>query len=219
MDLQCDLKDSVQLWQNGARILVLPGSRGRAYRDLSLVLAALENIAQKRAVSAVMVLAPSISAEKIVQIAEGWKYDGESLARENITVRLFSGDVTQVAAGAELLLGLAGTANQVCAGMGIPVLSIQEKGKFVQKKLLGDAEILVEPKADAISAAALRLLDNPRELERMSEAGKNRLGGAGALDAVVFYAEYELGWGRKCKVYKIVKRAAVDRSTQKGVSR
>ena len=218
MDLQCDRRDSVQLWQSGTRILVLPGSRGRAYRDLSFVLAALEKIAQKRPVSAVMVLAPSISSEKIVQIAMGWTYDGESLTRENITVRLFTGDVTQVAAGAELLLGLAGTANQVCAGMGIPVLSIQEKGKYVQKKLLGDAELLVEPNADAISAAALRLLDDPRELERMSEAGKNRLGGAGALDAVVSYAENELGWGRKCKVYEILKRAVFERSTLKGVS-
>ena len=219
MDLQCDVNDREKLWQNGARILVLPGSRSRTYHDVQYVLGALAKIADNRAVSAVMVLAPSISPGKIVQSAPEWYFDGENLVRKNITVRLFMGDVTQVAAGAELLLGLAGTANQVCAGLGIPVLSILEKGKMVQKKLLGDAELLVEPTAEALSAAALRLLDDPCERARMSEAGKRRLGGAGALDAVVAYADQELGWGVKCKVYECLKRAVCERSTLKGVSR
>ena len=150
MDLQCDESERKDLWHNGTKILILPGSRNRAYTDLQLVLGTLKKIAEQRSVSAVMVLAPSISVERIVQNAPDWRFDGQSLLRDNVSMRLFTGDVSEVAAGAELLLGLAGTANQVCAGMGIPVLSIQEKGKQVQKKLLGDAELLVEPTVDAL---------------------------------------------------------------------
>ena len=217
MDLQCDESERKDLWHNGTKILILPGSRNRAYTDLQLVLGTLKKIAEQRSVSAVMVLAPSSSVERIVQNAPDWRCDGQSLLRDNVSMRLFTGDVSEVAAGAELLLGLAGTANQVCAGMGIPVLSIQEKGKQVQKKLLGDAELLVEPTVDALSKAALCLLDDPCKLKRMSEAGKRRLGGAGALNAVVAYAEHELGWGRKCKVYEIMKHAIDGLNTQKGV--
>ena len=50
-----------------------------------------------------------------------------------------------------LPFGLGGTANQLCAGLGIPVVSIDEKGKRVQKKLLGGAEILVKATPEALS--------------------------------------------------------------------
>ena len=202
MDLQCDAERRKNLWRTGRRILVLPGSRGRAYRDLHLVLGALEKIASRYPVSAVMVLAPSIEVAKIVQNSRGWKYDGHVLMHENITLDLFTGDVSEVAHGAELLLGLAGTANQVCAGIGIPVLSIKEKGKFVQKKLLGDAELLVAPDADSLSNAALELLDDPERLAFMGEAGRKRLGASGALESVVRYAENEFGWSSKCALYE-----------------
>ena len=57
-----------------------------------------------------------------------------------------------------LPFGLGGTANQLCAGLGIPVVSIDEKGKRVQKKLLGDAEILVKVTSETLAGEALRVL-------------------------------------------------------------
>ena len=51
-----------------------------------------------------------------------------------------------------------GTANPLCAGLGIPVVSIDEKGKRVQKKLLGDAEILVKVTSEMLADEALRVL-------------------------------------------------------------
>ena len=46
MDLQCDESERKDLWQNGTKILILPGSRNRAYTDLQLVLGTLETIAE-----------------------------------------------------------------------------------------------------------------------------------------------------------------------------
>ncbi len=207
MDLQCAPSGRKDLWGDGRRILVLPGSRGRAYADLALLLDTLGLIARNSRVSAIMVLAPSIDADRIVSRAEGWTFQDEVLRKGEVSVRIFCGDVTEVARGAELLLGLAGTANQVCAGMGIPVLSILEKGKLVQKKLLGDAELLVEPDPRALAQAALRLLADARKLSLMSEAGKKRLGARGAIDSVLEYVESELGWGGKCETYRRLSEA------------
>ncbi len=76
---------------------------------------------------------------------------------------------------------------------------------MVQKKLLGDAELLVDANAGALSKAALDLLADPERLEEMSRCGRARLGAAGALDAVVSYAENELGWAEKCNTYSQLK--------------
>ncbi len=215
MDLRCDPAGRKNLWGEGRRILVLPGSRSRAYADAGLLLETIRLIAERTRVSAVMVLAPSIEEKKIVADADGWTYESGRLRRDDVTVRLFCGDVTEVAQGAELLLGLAGTANQVCAGMGIPVLSIREKGKLVQKKLLGDAELLVEPEPRTLAEAGLRLLGDARRLSFMSEAGKKRLGARGAIDSLLDYVDGELGWGKKCETYRKLK----EELNAKGVSR
>ena len=103
-------------------------------------------------------------------------------------------------------MGLGGTANQVCAGLGVPVVSIYEKGKLVQKKLLGESEILVSPDPRVLADTAFDILSNPERRAAMSEEGKKRLGGPGALDNVVEYVAREYGWDLRCHVYKKISR-------------
>ncbi|MGI6075910.1 MAG: tetraacyldisaccharide 4'-kinase [Pyramidobacter sp.] len=205
MDLLSDGETKKTLWGRGRRILVLPGSRNRAYKDLNLLLEALTLIAEKCQLSAVMVAAPSIDVDQLARSAIGWDFDGSFLSHGSLKLRLLRGDAAEAARGAELLLGLAGTANQVCAGMGIPVLSIREKGKFVQKKLLGDSELLVDAVPESLAEAALQLFNDPPKLVAMGEAGKKRLGQSGALDAVIGFAAQELGWKKKCDLYDRLK--------------
>jgi len=86
--------------------------------------------------------------------------------------------------------------------MGVPVVSIEEKGKFVQKKLLGDSEVLVPPQPQALAEAAVRILsDEPLRL-RMAAEGMARLGGPGALDKVVEYAASRMGWDLRVRLYE-----------------
>jgi tetraacyldisaccharide 4'-kinase len=89
--------------------------------------------------------------------------------------------------------------------MGIPVISIDEKGKRVQKKLLEDAEILVEPTGEALAECAFKVLTTPELYAKMSAAGKTRMGEPGALDSVVDYAAKELGWSARCQVYALLR--------------
>jgi tetraacyldisaccharide 4'-kinase len=113
---------------------------------------------------------------------------------------------------ADLVLGLGGTANQVCAGLGVPVVSILEKGKLVQKKLLQEAERLVPPTEDALAEAVVRVLTDRELRHRMIDAGIRRLGGAGALDRVVDYAASVLGFEARDRLYRRIAGAPLNPS-------
>ena len=218
MDITCDNTIEPVSWgsENAPRILLLPGSRRRAYDDLVLLLQAVERIHAmlSEGASYLMVVAPTLDTEKLLKACERvpateegqWtSFGGEhapGVRKGTCEIRFFFGPLPAVAGRAHLLVGLGGTANQVCAGMGVPVVSIEEKGKFVQKKLLGDSEVLVPPQPQALAEAAVRILsDEPLRL-RMAAEGMARLGGPGALDKVVEYAASRMGWDLRVRLYE-----------------
>ncbi|MCR4818983.1 MAG: tetraacyldisaccharide 4'-kinase [Fretibacterium sp.] len=186
-------------------ILLLPGSRPRAYQDVNLLLEAALRLSRARPCNFRMVLAPTLSLSSLTHACEGWAYNAEFTRLEHetrVTVSLTAEPVAGAARGVSLLLGLGGTANQLCAGLGIPVVSIDEKGKRVQKKLLGDSELLVPATGRALAEGALRVLSEPALCAAMSAAGRQRMGSPGALDNVVDYAAAELGWAAREELYQ-----------------
>jgi tetraacyldisaccharide 4'-kinase len=110
--------------------------------------------------------------------------------------------IAEAAQIADIVLGLGGTANQVCAGYGIPIISIEEKGKFVQKKLLGDSELLVPPTPKNLAEAVETVLGDMELYRHMSETGRERMGGPGAVEAMALYTETHLGWKLRCNVWR-----------------
>lgn len=188
----------------GRRVMLLAGSRPRAYDDMKLVLDAAELLSSRVECSFVSVMAPTIDIRKMSESLAGWELseDETVIRRGTVTVRFYLGQVADAARDAELLIGLGGTANQVCAGLGVPVVSILEKGKLRQKKLLEDAEILVKAAPEELADAAEKILANETLHRKMSETGIRRLGGTGALDTVVEYCADVLGWENRCSVYE-----------------
>ena len=81
------------------------------------------------------------------------------------------------------------------------MVSIDEKGKRVQKKLLGDAELLTAPTAQALAEGALSVLEDPVRYRLMSAAGRQRMGAPGGLEDLVNFAASELGWDLRQSVY------------------
>lgn len=191
--------DKVDLWTQGRKILFLPGSRERTYQDIKLAVSVLQKVAQVEPLSLVMNIASSIDVEKLAQSCDG-RIEGEHLYCGALDFALFKGPVAAVASGAELLFGWGGTANQVCAGMGVPVIAPDEPGKRSQKKLLGDAELLVKPDVELMASAIIDLLHDEKRRAAMSQAGQQRLGGWGVADQVCEYAAEHLGWRRRCHV-------------------
>ena len=186
-------------------VLLLPGSRLRAYRDVNLVLDAAVRLSGLRRCAFRMVLAPTLSRERLGASCGGWTLREDEgvpvLCRDGLAVALTDAPLSSAARGAGLLLGLGGTANQLCAGLGIPVVSIDEKGKRVQKKLLGDAELLMAPTAQALAEGALSVLEDPVRYRLMSAAGRQRMGMPGGLEDLVNFAASELGWDLRQRVY------------------
>ena len=205
MDLLDEVKSPAFAWSDrGAKILLLPGSRPRAYDDIKLILDTAVLLSARMECNFVMVPAPTIDIKMMTENLEGWELsaDGGTLTSENVSVTVCCEPVAAAAYGAELLIGLGGTANQLCAGLGIPVVSIIERGKLRQKKLLRDAEILVPPEPAALAEASERILSDSKLRRSMQEAGMKNLGRTGALEKVVEYCAEELGWDRRCRVYE-----------------
>ena len=143
MDLLDETNEPAFAWNGkGFKILLLPGSRPRAYDDIKLVLDTVTLLASKMECCFVMVPAPTIDLKKMTENLDGWTLseDGGTLRSSAAEVTICRAPVAAAAYGAELLVGLGGTANQLCAGLGVPVVSIIERGKLRQKKLLREAK-------------------------------------------------------------------------------
>ena len=202
MDLAGATSTEILEWpgEGKHRILLLPGSRSRAYAEFPILLETALLLSARSDCRFLAVIAPTIDRDELVSHSAGWKTGregAESLRNGTVEVFLYDGALSAAARAAELVIGLGGTANQLCAGLGIPVLSVEEKGKFVQKRILQDAERLVPRNPGALAEAALAILEDPGLRSHMSRTGIARLGQPGALDAVVKFALEELGLGPK----------------------
>ncbi|MFC1496402.1 hypothetical protein ACFL52_03200 [Candidatus Margulisiibacteriota bacterium] len=101
----------------------------------------------------------------------------------------------RVLSESKLIIGLSGTGNEQAAGLGIPVVSFPGLGsqytkKFgqAQKQLLGDALSFIPERAFIkIAQNVLDILKDPQKNKSMSQAGKERMGGIGAIDNISNY--------------------------------
>ncbi len=154
-----------------------------------------------------MVLAPTLDYESFFTSCknEGWTHSENVLTKNGIKIALTHDEIARASDGAKILLGMGGTANQLCAGLGIPVIAPDNKGKRVQKKLLGDSEILTGNSAGAIAECALRVLADEKLYDFMSLTGRQRMGTQGACDDVIKFTRDVLGWGIREKVYARLK--------------
>jgi tetraacyldisaccharide 4'-kinase len=174
-------------------VVLLPGSRERAYNDVILLLEAVKILAREPepVYRFIMIIAPTLDETRIRSY----------ISDDYPKIELSGMPIAQAAQMANIVLGLGGTANQVCAGYGVPIISIEEKGKFVQKKLLGDSELLVPPTPENLAEAVLTVLGDKELYQHMSETGRERMGGPGAIEAMAQYTETHLGWKLRCNVW------------------
>jgi tetraacyldisaccharide 4'-kinase len=204
MDLAIESDKGDDPWSGMGRprVLLLPGSRPRAYRDATMLTDTARVISESVKCAFLMVLAPTLDIRRMLEETGGCLGDDGYVSGWGIEAALYTGPVASAARGVDLLIGFGGTANQVSAGLGVPVLSVVERGKAVQKKLLKDAETLVQPDARSLADEAVKILWNPARRLEMSRAGIEIMGNAGALDAVIEFAASELGWDARCDLFE-----------------
>lgn len=91
---------------------------------------------------------------------------------------------------ADVVVGMAGTANEQAIGLGIPLVTAPSRGvqgeRFVRMKMqfFGDSAVAVARDPDAIAAETLAILADPDRARRMGAAGRERMGAPGASRAI-----------------------------------
>ena len=125
-----------------------------------------------------------------VEAVEWDGYEGVLQHGEHV-VPLFRRRFADILHASRVTIGMAGTANEQAAGLGIPVLATPGLGpqftpKFLatQKRLLGYA-VWIEPRdLDALASAVIRLATDEPLRARMAAAGYERMGPPGAARAI-----------------------------------
>lgn len=98
---------------------------------------------------------------------------------------------SELLARADLVVGMAGTAHEQAAALGLPVVAfpggrIQYTAAFAraQKRLLGPALALLPPDPEAVAGHVLAILDDPERRRQMAAAGRERMGSPGGVAAI-----------------------------------
>lgn len=143
---------------NAKTIGILPGSRAEAYQNLVFILQIISQLSQKdSSLQYILGIAQSLDSDELVRAVApfGWKLQSsKNMSRlshsAGVEVKI-AAEFGDVITHSDLILGLAGTANEQAVYMGKPVMCFEGFGpqstrqRFIeQKKLLGDRLILIE---------------------------------------------------------------------------
>jgi len=174
-----------------ATITLLPGSRADAYMNTILLLKVVLGVSRQVGARWLCVVAPTVDVVQVQAAAtvDGWVTDRNLLRAGSIDVFL-TGAFGEALRAADVVVGLAGTANEQAAGLGKPVVAFPGPGaqftkRFLrlQSRLIGDALVATDGWESA-AGAVLRLLRDPQERQRRGQAGRARMGSPGAIGAI-----------------------------------
>ena len=182
----------------GPFVAFLPGSRDEALDNLPALLDVVLGL--PASVPAVFVFASWLDRARVAQAAAGagWTLRSDRLVRASVTepdeARLVTacwGRFNDVVHAATLVVGVAGTANEQAAGLGLVVVTCPGRGPQSserrlreQERLLGGAAIFVDGPPGAVAGEVARLLGNAAERARRGAAGAARMGPAGAAASI-----------------------------------
>jgi uncharacterized protein (TIGR03492 family) len=117
--------------------------------------------------------------------------------RENLELALVRDAFGDMLQAADIVLGQAGTANEQAAGYGKPVVAAAAPNeapnkmqwyRMRQKRLLGDALLVLPSQPQSFAAEVVRLFDDPQRMRHMTEIGRQRMGRPGGAQAVAAMA-------------------------------
>jgi len=196
MDALSSSGESFGLLPEKKAVALLPGSREDAYRNASDLLQVAQALGQRRGdLVFLLSVAPGIDTGALVDLASGlgWCAVGTPggsvaarFAKDGQELLLVEGAFGDLLRQAEIVVGLAGTANEQAAGLGRPVVSFPGTGmqytrRFAldQKRLLGDALSLVERDFEQVALEVDRILSDSERYRHMAETGRERMGEPG----------------------------------------
>jgi len=183
MDYVATSGDNFGLPQNELVIGILPGTREEAYDNLGLILDVLENFKEEKFTG---LIASTLDQQKLA--AKGL------LARiENFhqPIRLITGKFGDVCVRSNLIIGMAGIANEQAAGFGKPVACFPGKGPQTTlrrwqeiQKITGDSMLILTGSAEEIAVGIKNLLHDQPRLANMGKIGLESKKERGAIPRI-----------------------------------
>lgn len=188
----------------GTWLGLLPGSRENAYVDAVRLAQVARALAARRPdIGALLSVAPSLDVARLITALhdDEWTIEPGRSPRAQGPVSFearagaarlvgWAGSLGALFAAAGVVLGQAGTANEQAAACGLPVVALAGTGKredwyrMRQRRLLGDALLLVPAEPEAAAAALEALLADLERMRAMREAGRRRIGPPGGGDRI-----------------------------------
>lgn len=180
-------------------VTLLPGSRALTAESFALQIAALRLIPEDDRPDIFLAVAGSVNVEELAKAASLRRTallsiesdDLGELSDGNLTVHMARGiAMGNLVEASDLVLSQAGTATIQSLGLGRPAITFinprDRRSRFDdEQNLFGPARTVTEAKAADVAHALRELLTNSAERMRLAEIGRDRIGGPGAMDAIV----------------------------------
>ena len=193
MDCMNITGDDFGLNTNQKVIGILPGSRVEAYDNFSIlsdVITKINNLNIYSDIVYLVALAPSLDIGKANKAFHQNK--GESSNDYNTIITTKFGDVVK---RSDVIIGLAGTANEQSVGCGKPVIAFPGGGpqtslyRFrLQSRMLGGAVVLIKERdPDIIASKTFEILKNIDFHQKVIDLGIQRMGRPGAASKIAEY--------------------------------
>jgi uncharacterized protein (TIGR03492 family) len=180
-------------------VTLLPGSRALTAESFALQVGALRLIPDEERPDVFLAVAGSVNVEELAKAASLRRTsllstesdDLGELSDGNLTVHMARGiAMGNLVEASDVVLSQAGTATIQSLGLGRPAITFinprDRRSRFTdEQNLFGEARTVTEAKVADVSEALRGLLTNMSERLRLAEIGRNRIGGPGAMEAIV----------------------------------
>ncbi len=191
---------------NDERIIgILPGSRKEAYKNFELIINIIEKIKYTK-LTLLTALSNNLDISIFNDLLQKNNYKINSLEstlaiKENIKIYLLKNFFAEIIDKSEIIIGLAGTANEQAAGIGKPVISFVGSGvqsnntrMKEQEKLLGGGIKFIKNRKKVVDEITY-LLNNKEERIKMGKKGKERMGESGGSKKIAEFILKEVIYG------------------------
>jgi uncharacterized protein (TIGR03492 family) len=179
---------------------ILPGSREEAYENLRRILLAVDR--SREDATFVCGLPSCLSVQRIADTveADGWVLRHNALSKNGKVVSMIEDGFADVITKSQVIIGLAGTANEQAVGLGTPVITFAGSGAQTtvrrmrsQQRLLGESVKFVQDVPDGVVSELSLLLSDADERARRGRIGMQRMGPPGGSEAIARFLAGQFG--------------------------
>lgn len=173
---------------NPLAVTLLPGSRDQTVENFALQVEALRRLPQAERPDIFLALAGAATPEQLAAAA-GLVVETDHMTGD-LTVHFARRAMRDMVEASDLVLSQAGTATIQALGLGVPAITFTRptdrmKRYVEENRLFGGARLLSRDDPAELAAVMARLLRDPAERARLSDIGRQRIGGPGAIARII----------------------------------